>query len=103
MVEDGEWQTRGLCAQKSKRGLWDLPFLGNQYASARHQQVRDAVEACGSCPVLAECRVYAAKFRWAGVVIGGWVPDARRTTGEFPPWSYPQAGDGGGESEVLSA
>lgn len=39
---------------------------------------------CFGCPVIVECRAWAAHFPWSSVVIGGWAAPGH---GAFPPWS----------------
>lgn len=47
----GEWQTRGVCAEKDRDP--DLWFTDAAWA------VKEAVRLCQACPVLAQCRTYA--------------------------------------------
>lgn len=46
----------------------------------------EAVAICQTCPVLAECRQWAAQFdNWSAVTIAGWT--AKNAEGESPPWA----------------
>lgn len=72
-----EWHGQGVC--NSDPVLW----------LTSHE---DAKVLCEACPVLAECRRYAAGRSWSGVTVAGWV--APVSNSGYPPWvTGPQDAD----------
>ena len=72
---DPSWMGRAACT--------DRPDL---WCDTGDAAVRSgAADTCLTmCPVLAECREWAADKQWAGVVVGGW--SAHHTIPRKPPW-----------------
>lgn len=59
----GDWQDRAACAGSTG---WDI----DSGHSAKAQRARRI--CLDGCPVLAECRAWASRYRWTGVVIAGY-------------------------------
>ena len=67
----------GLCAENP--ALWTTTDTGGRTAARR---------LCRSCPVLDQCKVYASRHRWVGVVVAGWAAPPNGEP-ERPPWARP--------------
>lgn len=73
------WQPDAACADDAR--FTDQMPPGRAGAARRAQ----LLAVCGGCPVLDDCRRWAAGFDWFGVVVAGW--QAPRRVGVRPPWA----------------
>lgn len=75
MTED--WRARASCRGKTEEWVVER---------GQRPDAMPALQACELCPVIDPCRSYAARFAWAGIIVGGWAAPSKGPPAK-PPWA----------------
>jgi WhiB family redox-sensing transcriptional regulator len=70
----GEWALEGICRKSAEPDMWFTETAGHALSATQKQ----AIEACGWCPVRAECLQFALDTDEQFGVWGGMTPSQRR-------------------------